>query len=196
MNSKQIYFILLGAVCVMVLCLIGGAYSVNQMLAAESRHLVNNRLQVAILGQEQTDLANAKQDIKKYQDLAEIAKSVVPQDKDQAQTIRQIVSIANNNGISLSSITFPMSTLGGAKGTDPSLSQLTPIKGISGVYNLELTVQSDANKPVPYSKFINFLNALEHNRRTALVSGITIQPNDQDRSTLAFTLVLDEYIKP
>lgn len=196
MNSKRLYFVLLSAICVMVLSLVGGAYAVGQMLTTESSHLVDNRLQVAVLNQEQADLAKAKQDIKKYQDLANIAKSVVPQDKDQAQTVRQIVSLADSNGISLSSITFPSSTLGGAKASKPGLSQLTPVKGISGVYNLQLIVQTDVNHPVLYSKFISFLNALEHNRRTALVSGITIQPNNKNRSLLAFTLVLDEYIKP
>lgn len=196
MNSKQLYYVMLAAVALIVIGLLGGAYGVEKVLSGESKQLVDARLKVAVLDNEQHELTQAKQDIKKYQELADIARSVVPQDKDQAQTIQQIVSIAQANGIRLSSITFPTSTLGTAKGGDGSLSQLTPVKDIKGVYNLQLTVQSDSTHAVPYSQFINFLDSLEHNRRTALVQSVTIQPNDQDRNTLAFTLILDEYIKP
>jgi hypothetical protein len=206
MSSKRLYYSMLALIGILIVGLIGGAYEADQLLQQQSDSLVQNRLQAAVLEQEQIDLARAKQDIKKYQDLAAIAKSVVPQDKDQAQTVREVVNIANSNGILLSSITFPSSTLGIGVGGKPAsgtvssskqqLSQLTPVKGIAGVYDLQLTVQSDSNHPVEYSRFISFLSALEHNRRTALVSSITLQPNDKNRDTLSFTLILDEYIKP
>ena len=200
MTSKRLYFMLLSLIAGMVLVLIGGAYAADKVLIGGSKTLVHERLQTDVLDAEAQQLNKAKGDISKYHDLAAIAKSVVPQDKDQAQTVRQIVDIARANGIALSSITFPTSTLGtsgpGTASTNVSLSQLTPVKGISGVYDLQLTVASDANNPVPYSQFVNFLTALEHNRRTALISNIILQPNEKDRSTLSFTLDLDEYIKP
>lgn len=194
MNSKHLYFTLLGIVALLVLGLAGGAYEAAQLLSGQSAQLVANRQQVAVLSQDQKELDKAREDIKQYQELATIAKSVVPQDKDQAQTVNQIVSIANANSVSLSSITFPNSTLGGT--SNSALSQLLPVKGISGAYNLQLTVTSDTNNTVSYTKFISFLDALEHNRRTAEVSSINIQPDTRDRSKLSFTLVLDEYIKP
>jgi len=199
MSSKQLYFAMLAIIGLLVIGLLGGAYASNKILLAESNHLVGSRLQAAVLDQEQEQLATAKQEIKKYQDLATIADSVVPQDKDQAQTLQQIVNIANANGITLGSIKFPSASLGNT-GTSTSkqalLSQLVPVKGISGVYDLQITVQSDSNHPVSFSSFINFLSSLEHNRRTALVNSIALQPNSKDRSTLSFTLGLDEYIKP
>lgn len=180
--------------CLLILGLIGGAYGAAQLLSDQSKQLVANRQQVAVLSQDQDELSKARQEIKKYQELATIAKSVVPQDKDQAQTVSQIVSIADANGITLSTITFPNSTLGG--NTNGALSQLQPVKGVSGVYNLQLTVTSDNSHLVDYDKFIHFLQALEQNRRTAEVSSINIQPDAKNRGTLSFTLVLDEYIKP
>lgn len=196
MNSKQLYYVMLATIALMILGLLGGVYGVQKVLSGEATELVSARLQVAVLDNEQRELTQAKQDIKKYRELADIARSVVPQDKDQAQTIQQIVAIAKANGINLSSITFPSSTLGTAKGSDGNLSQLTPVKDIKGVYNLQLTVQSDPTHPVPYNQFLNFLDGLEHNRRTALVQSVTIQPNELNRNTLSFTLILDEYIKP
>lgn len=199
MSSKRLYFALLGAICVMILVLIGGAYGVSQLLQAQAHRLSDDRLQVAVLDDQQVQLTKAKQDVEKYQDLSNIVKNIVPQDKDQVQTVRQIVNIASNNGVSLSSITFPTSTLGTVtKGTGSTLklSQLTPVKGLKGMYALQLTVQANSDTPVDYNKFVSFLAALEQNRRTALVSNITLTPNSKDRSQLSFTLVLSEYIKP
>lgn len=194
MNSKRLYFALLGIISLLVLGLAGGAYEAAQLLSGQSKQLVANRKQVAVLSLDQDELSKARQEIKKYSELAAIAKSVVPQDKDQAQTVNQIVAIANANGVALSSITFPSSTLGA--NPNSALSQLLPVKGVSGVYNLQLTVTSDTRQPVDYSRFLAFLNALEHNRRTAEVSSINIQPDSKNRSTISFTLVLEEYIKP
>ena len=201
MDSKRLYYVLLGTIGLLVVSLIGGAYAADKVLIGQSKTLVHNRQQAAVLDTEEQQLIKARQDIRKYSDLAKIAKNVVPQDKDQAQTVRQIVDIANAHGVTISSVTFPSSQFTTGTGLAPSstgikLSQLTPVKGISDVYDLVLNVQSDAYKPVPYSQFVDFLNALEHNRRTALISGITLQPNDKDRNTLTFTLILNEYIKP
>jgi hypothetical protein len=196
MSSKRLYYALLVLIGLLVVGLIGGAYEADKMLKQRSSELVQDRLQSAVLAQEQTELTKAKQDIKKYQSLASIAQSSVPQDKDQAEAVREIVNIASANGIVLSSVTFPSSTLGGVSSSAASKSQLVPVKGISGVYDLQITVQSDSAHPVAYNNFINFLSNLERNRRTALVNSVTIQPNPKDRNTLSFTLILDEYIKP
>ncbi len=131
--------------------------------------------------------------------------------------MREIVNIAAANGVSLASITFPASTLGNLpNGTTPSagtsgstapsasggntkaasLSQLTPVKSIPGVYQLPITIKSDTNRPVQYEKFINFLSGLEHNRRTAQVVGIALQPDPDNPDLVNFNLTLNEYIKP
>ena len=201
MTSKHLYFGMIGIIVLLIAGLIFGAYGADQLLQSQSKQLVNNRLQTSVLAQEQTELIQAKQDVKKYQNLATVTQNIVPQDKDQAETVLQIVNLANKNGVALASITFPSSSLGLQTGQSASnstinLSQLTPVQGIPGVYDLQLVVQSDTTNPVPYSNFISFLSALENNRRTALISAVSIQPNAQDRNTLTFSLTLDEYVKP
>ncbi len=201
MNSKRLYYGMLGIIVLLIVGLIVGAYGADRLLQNQSQKLINNRLQTDVLGQEQDELIQAKQDINKYQNLASITQSIVPQDKDQAETVLQIVNIANANDVVLGSITFPSSTLGlqtgqSASSSTVSLSQLTPVKGIPGVYDLQLVIESDSTSPVPYTNFINFLTGLENNRRTALISDVSIQPNQSNRDTLSFTLTLNEYIKP
>ncbi len=218
MTAKRLYFILIGIVCLLLAGLLGGAYGINSLLSGRSDKLVSLKAKSQALTQEQLSLAGAKQSIQKYSGLEQIAQSVVPEDKDQAEAVREIVNLAAANGVSLASITFPASTLGtsttgtsGATSSTPkvatptivhpdaagsALSQLTPVSNIPGVYLLSITVDSDPNAPVAYSAFINFLSALEHDRRTAQVSTITLEPDTSNRNLLTFSLVLNEYIKP
>ncbi|HSX32417.1 MAG TPA: hypothetical protein VLF43_04080 [Candidatus Saccharimonadales bacterium] len=201
MTAKRLHFALIGVICLSIVILFGCVYAANGLLVKQSKRIADAQLKNLVVDEKQRSIAKAKSDIEKYRDLAAIAKGIVPQDKDQAQTVREIVNIADANGVKLGTITFPSSTLGAAKpGTkivgNPALSQLTAVKGLSGVYSLNITVDSDASSPASYDKFINFLDALEHNRRTALVNGITLQPNGTDPSKLTFSLIISEYIKP
>ena len=208
MTSKQVNRLLLAGLLLATVGLFGGTYLAYSTLQKYSKDIVSKRADVIKLEQQQTSLTRARKDVQTYKPLADIAKSIVPQDKNQAQTVREIVGIASKNGISLGSITFPTSTLGDTPaggtsttakpvaGTDSALSQLAPVLSIPGVYSLEIIVTSNTDAPVSYGKFLTFLDDLEHNRRTALVSNISINPDKINRNNIAFTLTLDEYIKP
>ncbi|HSH55276.1 MAG TPA: hypothetical protein VK983_00460 [Candidatus Limnocylindrales bacterium] len=212
MNSKRVYYAMVAAIVLLSIAIIGSAYAANTMLAAKSKELVELKLRDQVLSQEQTGLIKAKKDIERYDSLDKIAKAIVPQDKDQARAVREIIKIAADSGITPSSISFPVSTLGQkaagssavAGGTPAgnsatgktSLSQLKPVKDIKGVYVLKVTISQDAKDAVPYPRFIDFLSRLEQNRRTAQVSSIVLQPSPNNRSQVAFTLTLDEFIKP
>ena len=209
MTSKRIFFAMIATLVLLVASIFGGAYLANQQLQKQAGKLTEFKTRAAVLEQEQIGLIQAKKDVAKYSELEKIAKTIVPQDKDQAQAVREIVKIAAESGIKPTAITFPVSSLGvgvATTGTAPapaaanskkaSLSQLTPVKGIPGVYNLQITVQQDAASAVSYGQFIDFLTRLEQNRRTAQVTGIVLQPSATNRDLVSFTLTLDEFIKP
>jgi hypothetical protein len=211
MSSKHVYFGMIGCLVLLLGAIIGGTYFANQQLQQQAKKLQDYKTQQEVLRREQTGLVKAKKDIARYSELEKIAKSIVPQDKDQAQTVREIIKIAGEAGIKPTSISFPASSLGNtapagagaavtpkpaAGASKQSLSQLTPVKGMNGVYNLQITVLTDTNAPVPFSRFLDFLTRLENNRRTAQVSSIVLQPLTQDRNNITFTLTVDEFIKP
>lgn len=213
MNSKRFYYVLLASVALLTLGLIGGAYGANALLQSGSKSLLEARSRGQALETQQAQLIKAKNDVEKYRELGAIAKSIVPQDKDQAQAVREIVKIADAAGVRLGAINFPSSTLGtrapaasSSSKSDsgsttkapkqPAISQVKPVTGIAGVYDLPITVQSDAGSPAQYDRFIAFLAGLENNRRTALVTGITLNPDAKDPSRVNFTLNINEYIKP
>ncbi|HSH18722.1 MAG TPA: hypothetical protein VK978_05060 [Candidatus Saccharimonadales bacterium] len=209
MNTKRVSYLMIGLLSLLVLGILGSAYLANGLFEKQAATLNELKLKSEILAAEQQSLIKAKKDVATYKPLADIARVIVPQDKDQAQAVREIVKLARESGIQPSSITFPTSNLGavtpGAAATGtvaaPStgknnLSQLTPVKGATGLYVLPIVITQDAATAVPYDRFITFLGKLEQNRRTAQVSDIVLQPSTKDRNLLSFTLTVDQYIKP
>lgn len=223
MNSKRVHLVMTGIIGLLLVGLVAGAYGANGLLTKQATKLTTLKAKSSALDKERASLLVAKKQVLKYAELNKIVMSIVPQDKDQAVAVREIVSIANKNGISLGSVTFPASSLGtgaapapiagGASGgaaggsTKPfntpgstsknnGLSQLQPVKNIPGVYDLQIAVQGDPTVSVPYTQFIAFLSGLEHNRRTAQVSTIALQPDTKNSKNITFSLTLDEYLKP
>lgn len=210
MSSRKFSYTMILIVAVLFLAMFGAAVAGDIFLKKQSEKLSGLKAQNQVIKEQEVSLAQAKKDIEKYTQLDEIAQSVVPQDKDQAKTIREINAIAAASGIKLQQISFTNSNLGQAvpkKTTDsegessqttpaaPSISQVKPVEGISGVYGLEITVSSGESNPVSYYKFLQFLEKLESNRRTAHVSSINVTPTDS-RDDVTFSLVLNAYLKP
>lgn len=198
MNSRTLNFGLIGLLIFLGLIFFVFLFKADKMLEHKYVQLASVSSKYQTLTAEEAQLTQDKTDITKYSSLNQVAESVVPQDKDQAETVREIVNLASQSGIpQLSSITFPPSALGGGSvKTKSGLTQVTPVKGIPGVYDLEITISQDNSAEVPYSNFLNFLTKLEQNRRTALVNSVTVEPDQTNPSVVAFTIVLDEYIKP
>jgi hypothetical protein len=196
LNAKRLYRTLIGLVVLSLLLIAGGVYAAGKVLQQKSGEVYDAKLKSLTLEKQQTDLRKARADIERYKDLAEIAKNIVPRDKDQARTVREISKLAEANNIKLGALTFPSSSLGQPNAAGGQDSQLEPVSDIPGTFILEVTVRSDSGTPVAYDDFINFLQALEQNRRTALVTGITITPDTNNPNNLQFTLTLDEYLKP
>lgn len=212
MSSKRVFFMMVGLVTVLSVLGIAGVVFSDKLLQKQAAKLVELKLESRLLEEQQAALVQANKDIEKYAELEHIAKAIVPQEKDQARTVREIVQFANASGVKLKAINFPSSSLGqlqpkpaasgdakdGATATPaaPPISQVKPVPGIPGVYSLEVTVQSLDTNGATYAGFVDFLNRLEQNRRTAQVTNISIKPNPNGGDSLSFNIILNVYIKP
>lgn len=209
MNTKRIYFVMIGVVGLTGALLIASTVLADIQLRKQAAKLHELRLEGRLIREQETALLQANNDLKKYGDLEETAKRVVPQDKDQARTVREINKIAAESGIELASVTFPASNLGqvparqeqaeGEASTAPSappLSQVKTVEGIPGVYAMEVVITSNTSKPITYQKLIEFLERLERNRRTAHVDKITVTPSSTGSNNVTFSLTLNAYVKP
>lgn len=223
MTAKRLYYVLLGVIGLLVIGLILGAQSADSVLNKHAATLSKLKAKQQAADYEQKRLVKAQQAIQQYADLEKIAKVVVPEDKDQAEAVRELINFANKDHISIGSITFPTSTLGATvtNGSSASsstttttntvpvtpkfqapdspankLSQLLAIPGLPGVYQLSITVTTTTGKPASFENIITFLQDLEGNRRTAQVTTIHLEPDSIDPTLLNLTLNINEYIKP
>jgi len=216
MTPKKFYFGMLGLNGLLLIVLIAGVVFGSILIKEQAGKLTKAKIQNKVIEQQQIQLTQAKKDIEKYQVLDNVTKTIVPQDKDQAKTVREINKLAEESGITLKGIAFSSSSLGQAappKATTtegeagataapktaetavPALTQVKPVDGIKGVYSLEIVVTSLETNPVPYSNFITFLEKLESNRRTAHVDKINVKPT-KDGGSVSFALTLNAYVKP
>lgn len=211
MNSKQLRYVLLGLIgfcCLVfiVVCTLG-----LSALKSQSQKLVNLKLQNQVATDQLVSLAKARVEVAKYSYFKQVAKTVLPSDKNQAQAVVDIFQMAKKSGIALSVINFPTSSLGlhtslGAAEAAKAdvLSQATRVSGIDGLYSIELEIIPDTDKDVPkdqlatYPKMLNFLRQIENNRRTAQITEVTVQPisNDEDTPYISFSLKVNIFIKP
>lgn len=199
MTAKRMFYLLSTLVLLLSVAVLGVGYAANVALTSKANELSKLKAEAEATQSLQSLLQKNKSDLVRYKELNDIARAVVPQDKDQAQTVGEINKIARESGITrLASISFPASTLGAVAAAKPvgGITQVTPVKGISGVYILPITVTVDQTRPVTYKQFVTFLEKLEQNRRTAQVSDISLKPDPKNPNSVAFTLVVNEYIKP
>lgn len=219
-NSKTIRLLMIGgtglAVAVFLVTLVVGL----SILKAKSDSMVDLKVKVQTADAQLTNLEKAKKQVQQYAFFKDVAKTVIPSDKNQAEDIIEINRLADEAGISIQSITFPTSTLGlttattSAAASDATtgssaksaISQAKPVTGIPGLYSLELTITPEsastapASKQLTYAKMLDFLNRIENNRHTAQITEVDITPSSTGNSVLGsgftFVLKINIFIKP
>ena len=122
MTAKRVYFLNIAGLIISLLLLVALAVGTGKIIQKQGTKLSDLRAQNTVMQEQQTALIQAKKDLEKYAELNKIARSIVPQDKDQAKTVREITKIAEESGIQLKTIAFSSSTLGQA-GAKPAQGQ-------------------------------------------------------------------------
>lgn len=213
MTIKRFYYIMVTLTAISALLVAGTTAIGIKALRSQSDKLIALKIENQTLEEQDRAITLAQKDLLKYQELSDTAKTIVPQDKDQAKTIREIDRIASENDIQLNNFGFEASTLGTAAKTPPKtttdnsaetapkaplappVTQVEAVPGMNGVYQLPITTQALGNRTT-YPALINFLQGLEKNRRTAQVQQISIQPDAKNPSLLNFTLQFNVYLRP
>jgi hypothetical protein len=214
-NRLRLYWLVaLGAVTLLFFVVAGIGLTI---LSGQSKKLVDLKQQSKTVDAQSTSLAAAKKQVEMYSYFNDIAKTVLPTDKDQAQAVLDIFNLADQSGIAIASITFPASSLGnkaaptasgGNAATAPAssaISQAKAVEGIPGLYSLELIISPQTGTSVPdakkvtYTKFLDFLSRIENDRRTAQITQVNIQPQGSDNGPsqfINFTMTINIFMKP
>lgn len=192
MNSKKIYYVILSLCVVLLLGLAGSVYVGLGLLQEKSQELKQAKLEREAIGNQELSLLRAINEIEEFSELEQVARSVIPQEKDQARTVREIISIARQSGVSINSIVFPTSDLG--SDDDSVISQASPVRGLPGLFELQLSVQ--ITEDTGFNQFISFLEGLEQNRRTSQVKSVSITPDQNARDQVRFSINLAVFLRP
>jgi len=222
LDSKKLRLVLLGSLALSVIGFISVLILGLGVLGNKSKQMVDLKVQSQTADAQLANLFSAKKQVEQYSYFKDVAKTVIPNDKDQATSVVEINKMAEASGILLQSITFPASSLGlttsttsatgkttqdatSSSASKTALSQAKPVTGIPGLYSLELTITPrsghdiPAGKQVTFDKMINFLGRIEDNRHTAQITDLVItSPIDSSTSNTGFTFVLtiNIFIKP
>lgn len=203
---------MIGLCGLLCLAVIGILVVGDSMLKKQATKLTELKLEDHLLDEQQAALSQATKDIAEYEELEQVAKTVVPQDKDQARAVREIIALARESGIPISTISFPASSLG-SKPTQPKttegeakpstsapspITQAKPVEGVSGVYALEMIITPNAEARISYYQLLEFLKRLENNRRTAQVTSVKVTPVTAEAANpfITFTLTINIFVKP
>ncbi|HEX5394895.1 MAG TPA: hypothetical protein VFW52_00880 [Candidatus Saccharimonadales bacterium] len=210
-SVKQLRFLLLGLLGLCALAFVAITIFGLKALSSKSAELADLKLKNETADAQLTSLGVAKKEVEQYSYFNDVAKSVLPSDKDQAKAVLTIFKLAQEAGISIASITFPTSNLGGtgtSKATGSSsaaISQAQPVSGIKGLYSLQLTITPEANSALPddkvttYAKFKDFLQRIERDRRTAQITQVSIQPEqigNKPGDLINFSLTVNIFMRP
>ncbi|HET9850158.1 MAG TPA: hypothetical protein VFP35_00815 [Candidatus Saccharimonadales bacterium] len=203
MDSKRFQLILLAGLSACVLVFIILAVGGLSKLSAKGSDVSALKQKTQAADAQLSNLEIAKKQIAKYSYFKTVASTVIPNDKDQAQAVLDIFQMADQAGISLQTVNFPTSNLGLKTSSISALSQALPVKGIPGLYSVQLIITPETGSQVPsakqvtYQKLINFLQDIENNRRTAQIAGLVLQPvANAPGNQINFTLTLNIFIKP
>lgn len=214
MNSKRMYYVMIGVLVLTIGALLATVVVGDRYLKQQSDRLFAAKLDQMSLNEQQTALTKAKRDLEKYSGLLAVARGIVPQDKNQAQAVREIVRFADESGVGIESISYDDSSLGqssstptsGASGSQPAattttqaspVTQAKPVPGMNGVYSVPIEIVS-TKEGNQFSNLVTFLSKLENNRRTAQVKKISIQSGvtSGGQDYINFSLTVNNYVKP
>ncbi len=223
MNSKKLRTILLGLIGFGVLLFLAVAVIGLSSLKAKSQGVSKLKLDSRVADDQLASLVQAKGQIAQYAYFKDVAKTVLPTDKDQARVILDLFQLADQSGLSIQGIGFPLSTLGVTSSTSAAtigqstpvvsavgvtqkdlLSQAKPVQGINGLYSVQLVINVESGNSVSedkrptYPKLIDFLTRVENDRRTAQIAQVSILPQDSDLASayISFGLTINIFIRP
>lgn len=206
MSSRTMRWLLVTGLAVIGVVFIAILFGSFSMLNRQSQKLVDLKLQNHVADTQLVHLPDVKKQVATYGFFNDVAKTVLPADKDQAQAVSDIYQMASDSGIAIQELTFPASSLGGTTSSASNtsaktvISQATPVSGINGLYSIPLTISPQtgasvpADKKVTYDKFLTFMKHIENNRRTAQITKIDVTPTST--GDFNFVITVNLFIKP
>ncbi len=188
MKPKQLYFVML---IVLVLLLGGvavGIYFANGLLVARTRELSDTLVQATVAGDHAQDLASLKSQYLALQPKFAKLELSLPRAKKQSEIVLQVQKLADQNSVVIDSTSFT----GSAGSTLPNTTSQTVPAGDAIALPISFTAKAT------YLNFLNFLKQLESLNRYSNVTSISVTSTvgADGKPSTSYTINMSVYIKP
>jgi hypothetical protein len=186
MTPKKATYILIALLTILIVAGVAAFYYGDKILQARSAKISEEKIQLEAVNTELSLFKNSKDMVDKYGFVKELSGKILPESKFQSEVLAELTKFAADNNMKIQTLTFGADN---AKTDDPSLSQTSTIKGLSGVRVLNASIQFSNDPAISYESFINFLKNVESNQRKMQVSTLSITPDPENSAAIASATV-------
>jgi Tfp pilus assembly protein PilO len=183
MNSKQFYYVILGAMGLLAITGAVGYYFATRMLTDQTKQLATRLGDVQIAQDKVDSLQKLKFQYQRISPIIPKLNAALPATKQQSEIVLQLQQLAAQAGMSLPATSFaPISTLPG-----PTSQTVKAGDALAIPVSFQLTGN--------YDQLIKFLQSLERQGRYTNVTMLSVSKNTSAKA-LGFSLSINVYIKP
>ncbi|MBP9820556.1 hypothetical protein KBC85_00240 [Candidatus Saccharibacteria bacterium] len=177
MTTKKAHYLIVASVISLVLILFAILYFGISVMKKESQKIIDAKLNIAKAQKTESIYSSNKDLYLKNQDLAQKINDFIPTEKEQDLIVAQLNSFANQSQLTISTISFPNSTLdpNSKQKVKTDISQATPVKGLNGVYEIPIvvTVADTSSETVNTDNLLKLLDLIESSPRNMRITSIS-----------------------
>ena len=177
MTTKKAHYLIVASVAILVLLLFATLYFGFSVMKKESQKIIEAKLNIAKAQKTESIYGSNKELYIKNQDLAQKINDFIPTEKEQDLVVAQLNSFANQSQLTISTISFPNSTLdpNSKQKVKTDISQATPVKGLSGVYEIPIvvTVADTNSETINTDNLLKLLDLIESSPRNMRITSIS-----------------------
>lgn len=191
MTPKRMNIVLRCSFAALVVAAIAGLYFANQTLTLLAKQVSRLKADVILQEQQLTAYQTTKTTVDSLKDVGDLAAKVLPAEQEQSLTVAELSAFAQRSSLRIKELTFvdPPAEEKGKKKKDKEKSAIP--KNVT-VTPLTITFEENAR----YDYFLDFLRAVEENRRKMQITNISLTPSEEDRTLLEEVSVnINLYVK-
>lgn len=190
MTPKRMNRILRGALALLMVIMIAVLYFANKSLTRVAQDTARLKADVVLQEKQLAAYQSTKTTVDSLRDVGSLAAKVLPDQQEQSLTVAELSAFAQRSSLRIKELTFaepPVEQKGKKKDKEKSAIP----KGVT-VAPVVISFEENAR----YDYFLDFLRAVEENRRKMQITNISLTPNEQNRALLEEVSVsINLYVK-
>lgn len=190
MTPKRMNRILRGALALLMVIMIAVLYFANKSLTRVAQDTARLKADVVLQEKQLAAYQSTKTTVDSLRDVGSLAAKVLPDQQEQSLTVAELSAFAQRSSLRIKELTFaepPVEQKGKKKDKEKSAIP----KGVT-VTPVVISFEENAR----YDYFLDFLRAVEENRRKMQITNISLTPNEQNRALLEEVSVsINLYVK-